>query len=682
VIETRRDAGRWTDRVRRRPVGSTASYSCTLANEAARICTPAALERWNPLGDGNVFRTGLGGLASLDLAGGTQSTTGRLSTTLRRASGISEGDGLSSIATRLNLTQRIGSVLDVTGHVSYFGNQTDGSIVGEVTEGVPYTSVGPTPADSFSRWAEFKLGSSPIDGRLDHLTIGGDLALRPVSWLALRAGASRDRVDEGAARTIRYPPLSSLDSSRYISDGPSDLIIRGSGTTTYESMRATAEASLPLGVGSGRALLVIGGERERRDALREGSQGWESGGGLSVTATRRYTNDALLALARVHLADRVTIGGGLRREKDSGADRRWSEYPSADIALRVPAPLGGRARLRAAYGESAQRYSLTGNAIVEDPIPEIYYGNPTFYQRPLPERMKELEGGIDMDWGTHGALTVTAYRRRVANLAYPAALPFGGGQIRTLDLTSHGFEVDGRTTLLRRAGVRWDVRGIVATNSNRVASESELPGGVGSVLTSGYPVGVASRRAMRFTDTNGNSVLEFNEVGFLNEFERFGGSTPTLSLALHTELRFGRGLSLTGALDRRSGAWTQSSYLLMQCRPPELSCAEFQDPATSFADQSRAWRDSYSASVAPTYDASFTRLREVALHWRVDGTHARLARAQHMRIVVAGRDLLTWTEWPGPDPEISSLGRGSITRDDARAVPLPRRFMLGFELDY
>ena len=80
------------------------------------------------------------------------------------------------------------------------------------------------------------------------------------------------------------------------------------------------------------------------------------------------------------------------------------------------------------------------------------------------------------------------------------------------------------------------------------------------------------------------------------------------------------------------------------------------------------------------------RVTEVGCeYWRVTGGLNGVGFVRLLgpvQIVLSGRNLATWTQWPGLDPEINSLGRGAITRDDASAVPLPRRVMLGLEVGY
>jgi hypothetical protein len=107
-----------------------------------------------------------------------------------------------------------------------------------------------------------------------------------------------------------------------------------------------------------------------------------------------------------------------------------------------------------------------------------------------------------------------------------------------------------------------------------------------------------------------------------------------------------------------------------------------QDPTTSFDAQAATLANVYEAATGKAFDASFTRLREVSARWTLPVGRLATLGASGARMMVAGRDLATWTKWPGTDPEISSLLRSALTRDDGSAVPLPRRLMVGLEFDY
>jgi hypothetical protein len=435
-------------------------------------------------------------------------------------------------------------------------------------------------------------------------------------------------------------------------------------------------------------LLILGVEQEKRNRYTKTSEGYGTGSNDSWRTLDRWsTNPAQFILGRIQIADRFAFAAGARRENESSTHPKWDIHPMADVAIRPAGRVaGGEVRLRGAFGESVQRFSMSSTIVTETAPPVYYYNYYNLGQQPpplpTPERMKEREGGFDLDWGRAGALSATYYHRNILNVIFGQSAPFGGLNVSTLDLVSRGFELDARAVVLQRGAASWSLRGIVATNSNRVTAGGGARAD-GAGLEAGYPIGVAQRVRYTVNDANGNGVLDPGEVSLGSGVDRFGGSTPTLTLALHSELRIGRRLSLTGVVDRRSGAWTASGYTAGSCALPEYSCRQYQDPSTSLAEQALTWVTSRAYGVnPPAYDATFTRLRELSLRWAVDPGLGRLAGGGPMQIVLSGRNLATWTQWPGPDPEINSLSRGAFTRNDEAAVPLPRRVMLGVEVGY
>jgi hypothetical protein len=53
------------------------------------------------------------------------------------------------------------------------------------------------------------------------------------------------------------------------------------------------------------------------------------------------------------------------------------------------------------------------------------------------------------------------------------------------------------------------------------------------------------------------------------------------------------------------------------------------------------------------YDASFLRLRELTLSYNLTGNALNRAKINGARIFVTGMNLLTFTKYPGGDPEIA-----------------------------
>ena len=71
-------------------------------------------------------------------------------------------------------------------------------------------------------------------------------------------------------------------------------------------------------------------------------------------------------------------------------------------------------------------------------------------------------------------------------------------------------------------------------------------------------------------------------------------------------------------------------------------------------------------------DGTFTKIREVALSYTLN----KLKFAQNMKVSLVGRNLFSFDNYRGFDPEISSAGQSIVRGDDFGAFPIPRTIQL------
>ncbi len=70
-------------------------------------------------------------------------------------------------------------------------------------------------------------------------------------------------------------------------------------------------------------------------------------------------------------------------------------------------------------------------------------------------------------------------------------------------------------------------------------------------------------------------------------------------------------------------------------------------------------------------DGSFIKLREISLSYRL----GKLKPFNDLTISVSGRNLVSWDDYKGYDPEVNAGGQSTILRAvDFGAVPIPRTF--------
>ena len=82
-------------------------------------------------------------------------------------------------------------------------------------------------------------------------------------------------------------------------------------------------------------------------------------------------------------------------------------------------------------------------------------------------------------------------------------------------------------------------------------------------------------------------------------------------------------------------------------------------------------------------DGSFVKLREISLGLRIPSVWANRLGAESARIRLAGRDLYTWTDYSGLDPEVNLFSANTVARGvDFATTPLPRKFVVALDFTF
>ena len=78
-------------------------------------------------------------------------------------------------------------------------------------------------------------------------------------------------------------------------------------------------------------------------------------------------------------------------------------------------------------------------------------------------------------------------------------------------------------------------------------------------------------------------------------------------------------------------------------------------------------------------DGSFVKLREVALSYRF----GRLKGLNDLTITASGRNLISFDNYKGYDPEVNSGGQSTLLRGiDFGSTPIPRTFSIGLSAKF
>ena len=684
-----------------------------------------------------IWQTGFGSSFHASVSGGSGSTTFYASGAMRDEEGIVRTTGYQRVNGRLNLTQQIGERFTLRGNASVSGSEADFVPEGEQTQGVlTFAIFTPTSFDyrfdpDLGRYPYGPvLGLNPLtaletfEATEDVLHLLGNVegqwrpfdALR-LSYLVglddyrLENYYLRPRFSESGAfpGSIQNPiRLSRQINHDFTAEHDWELSDALSLTTTAGTRYSANETEVV------------------RAAAGDLGPGQTTVGGPNLVADQSLTEFRTFGMfvqERLDIGERLYLTGAVNYEASSafGEDERWQLFPKVGASYLLseePAFQGSfltdwfsTIRLRAAYGETGGQPPGVYSRF-ESFVPFSYGNLPALSPSDLagnpnlkPERERELEGGIDLGLlGDRVQLELTAYDQTTDDLVLNVPLPPSTGrqsQFRNIgDLSNAGIEAALETVNMQRGSFTWRSRLQYANNDNRVDrlvtdGDTILVGYLNAVIE-GHPAGVFIG-GIYARDDDGNIL--YNAAGLplrARDTTIVGGDTtsvlarrtigdpnPDFTLSLGNTFNFGENLELHVLLDGRFG----NDVANFSRRIAELfgaAAVTAREATGDTASQTYILSPTGRAGIYEEYieDGSFVKLREVALSYRfVDGWVQQFVRAQSVTVRVAGRNLYTWTDYSGLDPEVNLFSANTVARGvDFGTTPVPRSVVLGFNV--
>ena len=436
---------------------------------------------------------------------------------------------------------------------------------------------------------------------------------------------------------------------------------------------------------------------------------------------------------RLGWGERLFVTGGLNYEASSafGSDQRWQLFPRLNASWSVDqepffanSVLGhtlSTLRLRAAYGETGGQppsaYSIFDNYIVASRagkpalIPGSVAGNPEL----KPERQREYEAGFDAALpNDRVALEFTWYHKHSTDLVLNTPLPLSSGYSSQLQnvgsLTNKGVEIGLTSLLLNKHSFQWNSRLAYSANDSRVdklvTPNDTLIFGYFNAVAVGQPVGefygaYFPRDAQGNIVYNGRYDANCNVIpgtaGIIPSAARgatckttlkkfLGSPDPRWTLSWNNDFNIGSHAQLSFLLDGRFGNKVAnfsrriSEYFGAGASNANEQCVT---SAGTVYCQETLNADRHTLYEAFVEDGSFVKLRELALRYTLDQALARHVGAESATISLAGRNLHTWTNYTGIDPEINLFSANTVARGvEFGTSPIPRMFSLGLNLNF
>jgi TonB-linked SusC/RagA family outer membrane protein len=427
---------------------------------------------------------------------------------------------------------------------------------------------------------------------------------------------------------------------------------------------------------------------------------------------------------RLAVNDRLFLTGGVNVEAASafGPDERWQAYPRASASWLLheepffrDGGLGRRIstlRLRLAYGQTggqppnqyAQFDNYVNVSFAGKPglVASNLHGNPGL----RPERQAEIEGGMDLGLLRDRALAeLTYYHRRTSDLVLSVPLPPSTGQSSQLQnvgvLSDRGWEAALTTVNVDRPNFTWRSRLSLAHDRNRVdklvTPTDTLVFDYLNAVIQGQPIGVffggyyarnadgsimyapvnVTMQGKPYTLTLPVRALDTLPTGAVVPARRvIGDPNPSLIASLSNSFQLGRRLELSVLLDGRFG----NKVANFTRRITELFGVDKEVAREITGDTIPRTFSLNPAGRSLIYeeyieDGSFVKLREIALAIHFDPGFVRHFGAQTMDVRLAARNLHTWTNYRGLDPEVNLFAASTVSRGvDFADTPIPRSF--------
>ena len=331
------------------------------------------------------------------------------------------------------------------------------------------------------------------------------------------------------------------------------------------------------------------------------------------------------------------------------------------------------------------------------------------------ERTKGLDVGIDFAlFNNRLTGNLDYYNNTTNDLLFSVAVPniTGFTQFRTNlgEIHNAGWEVGLTGKIMRSRDINWEatfniwgnkneVRHLTGVDANGDGKEDDI---VSSNLFIGKSLGVIynyqAGPIYQLGDTRlpgfqvgSLSVEDLDKNGLIDARDRkfLGRTEPAYRMSLYNSFSY-KGLALSFMLNSiqsgKDGYLANNVRLYFRednsIRNNDLKGVNYWSPANPTGTQPRIIDGTHSTVEPNVYKKrSFVRLQDVSLGYSLPSAILDKIKAQAINIYLSGKNLYTWTDWEGWDPEglnANGVVQGMIT--DAR--PVLRGFTLGARLTF
>ncbi|MEO6722336.1 MAG: SusC/RagA family TonB-linked outer membrane protein [Ferruginibacter sp.] len=372
-------------------------------------------------------------------------------------------------------------------------------------------------------------------------------------------------------------------------------------------------------------------------------------------------------------------------------------------------------KLRVAYGQSGNLTGIGAYDRFNTYTSSSFLGRTALNSRSVlanenvkPERQEELEFGADLSFfKSRLGLTVNVYNKKVNDLLIDRQIAPTNGFSSLKDnfgsLENKGFELVLTGSPVMNRNFRWDVTGIFNHNKNKAVSIGQAltllstNGGAPVAIIEGLPIGIfygtffATSNGTLLKDPSGipqtergtqQSALSYTTARGANGLPAgtplrkvIGDPNPDYTASLVNELAYKK-LALRVQFDATQGVDVFNADFRTRQGVGNGKVAEQEQRG----QLPRGYVSGvYAVEEWRIDDGSFVKLREVSLSY----SFGKLKGFSDISVSVSGRNLISWDNYKGYDPELNAAGQSTILRGiDFGSVPIPRTFSFGIQAKF
>ena len=690
-----------------------ATVQCNIDARTRGICTADQIVSRNPLTSLSPFRNGARRAMGINASGGTDRFSFFAGGDYDGETGVLRTSFARKAALRGNVRAQLRSNWDLSFNNSFTRDNTQLPISDNSTLG--YLGVGllgrPLQSDTLNGGWFNRIGPEQIDYlaagvRANRYSNSINTNLQALPWLSFAGVAGLDYVNQLTKQIV--PP-----NRVFVADYPQGSVDSNPWNIYNWTSQGTATATFTVlndfrtstQVGAQYTEEVFQGTSARGAVLTPGSNSL-SGTSARFRVAEYNTDNVLLGIfgqQQVAWRDRLFVNAGVRGDRNSAFGQRfgWVYYPTVNASWVASEesffpqnPVLSSLRVRAAYGQSGRQPNFRDAITYVNPtavridnaeVPAVTFtqagvGDPTL----KPERTAEQEVGFDAGiWRDYLNLQVTYYSKTTRDLLVqrPLAVSIGGSDTRFENIgkmRNSGLEAQLQGAVFKSDPVTVELMLGASTNDNKLVN---LGAGIAPITLnsarqlhrSGYPAGGWWQRPYTYNDANNDGMIARSEVVLGDTAVYLGNPLPKREFQVQPAVTLFKSVRLQALVSHRGGYKTLNNTDRFRCAFAQ-NCRAINDPTSPLADQAAAIAALLTTDAGYIQDASFTRLREVSVTYTAPKRWASLAKAEGLSLTLAGRNLATWTDYKGLDPEVTSTPNQNFSTSDFLTLP-PVRYL-------